>query len=115
MSLRTLDVNLSCQIISGAVIGSLLPDIDHGVSVVGSFIPLHLIKHKKKGKWVKTFKHGGATHTLVAFLLMSAIWLVIGGEFLKGVILGFLSHLYIDDVTGRNLKYLFYPFKRRKG
>ena len=85
----------------GVVIGSLLPDIDHENAVAGSIIPA----------W-KIFRHGKQTHTVIALLLIVALYLYFRTDFLLGLSVGYATHLIGDELNGNNLKYLFYPFKR---
>lgn len=89
------------EFFSGVIIGSLLPDIDHENSIAGSIIPL----------W-KIFKHGRQTHTIIALLLIVIAYILLKKDWLFGLAIGYGSHLIADELSGNNLKYLFFPLKR---
>ena len=86
-----------------ALIGSLLPDIDHSNSIAGYLIPAHLF-----------LSHGGATHTLLFNSMFLIAYCITGHPVWAGIGVGWLSHLIGDKLQGNNLKLLYYPFKRKK-
>lgn len=101
----------------GGYFGGLLPDIDHPGSKMGrALYPI---------AWVvnKLFGHRGATHSLLALLLTSILFLLpsflldgfpafLYTQFAIGVSVGFLSHLLLDMSTKSGIP-LFYPFIRK--
>lgn len=100
--------------IVGGYFGGLLPDIDHPGSKIG--------KRLYPIAWVvnKLFGHRGATHSLLALFLTSALFLMpsllLDGfakfmytQFAIGVSVGFLSHLLLDMTTKSGIP-LMYPF-----
>ena len=89
-----------------AFVGCLLPDVDHPQAIAGHIIPLH-----------KICKHGRATHTLlVNSLFLVAPYLITGyiHSAFQGLAFGYFTHLFGDNIDGNNLKYLYFPFKRKK-
>lgn len=86
-----------------ALIGSLLPDIDHPQSITGYLIPAHLF-----------LKHGTATHTLLFNSIFFIAYYITKHPFWLGIGTGWLSHIIGDNLQGNNLKYLYYPYKRKK-
>jgi membrane-bound metal-dependent hydrolase YbcI (DUF457 family) len=89
--------------IFASLIGCLLPDIDHKQSIAGHVIPAWLI-----------FKHGKQTHTLLVSSIFLIIYAMSKNSIWLGLFFGYLNHLIADNLQGNNLKYLYYPFKRRK-
>ena len=119
--------------IVGAFIGLKLPDCDHPNTPLGKISPipwLHKI-HKRFAKWRDKrrkkkgkrkiyhkfiFKHGGITHTIFINLwifIIATFYRSILGE---GIAFGYMSHIYIDHITGNKLSMLWWPviIKRRK-
>lgn len=101
----------------GVVIGSLLPDLDHKGSTLGSLFPIIPHLHKKFKKWFKWhfLRHGGITHTVLVNL-----WIFVLAWYLKsgltlGIGVGYATHLYIDHVTGYPLAMLYWPLKTKRG
>lgn len=102
--------------ITGAVIGSLFPDIDHRGSYLG-----------RKAKITSTitnalFGHRGITHspiamTIFVFLLYMASKLFFISPIIKlwfiGFFLGILSHIFLDMLTKGGVP-LLYPFSKKK-
>ena len=86
----------------GGLIGCLLPDVDHRESIAGHVIPLWLI-----------FKHGKQTHTLLTSSIFLIIYYFYRNDIWYGLWFGFVFHLIGDNLQGNNLKYMYYPFKRR--
>lgn len=101
----------------GGYIGGLLPDIDHPKSRLGRiFFPI---------AWVinKLFGHRGATHSLLALILVSILILIptfsmtgmvafLYAQFAIGISVGFASHLLLDMSTVSGIP-LLYPFIRK--
>jgi hypothetical protein len=87
----------------GGLIGCLLPDIDHKESIAGHIIPAWLV-----------FRHGRETHTVIACFIILALFLYYRNDFLYGLLFGYLGHLIGDDMQGKPLKYLYYPFMAKK-
>ena len=101
--LLNVHITLNFYLIFGVLIGSLLPDVDHKDSIAGALIPAWLIS-----------KHMGITHSIVAVLVIIGIYIYTRDITVFGVIIGYTSHLYIDNATGSKLPNLFYPIKRKK-
>ena len=87
----------------GILTGSLLPDVDHKQSIAGAIIPLWLV-----------FKHGRQTHTIIVNSLFLIPYWLTGNDVWYGITIAYASHLAADNLSGNNLKYLYYPFRRRK-
>lgn len=103
--------------ITGAVIGSLFPDIDHRGSYLG-----------RKAKITSTitnalFGHRGITHSpivmgaFVFFLYLLSKLFIVTSPFIKlwfiGFFLGILSHIFLDMLTKGGVP-LLYPFSKKK-
>ncbi len=70
-----------------ALVGSLLPDIDHPKSTLGRYNPV-----------VGLMKHRGHTHSLIGIFILATPFLGLSNEaYLFGVIGGF-SHLIADKM-----------------
>lgn len=96
--------NLSdTEIIFGGFLGSLLPDIDHKKSLLGSIIHLPV-------------KHRTLTHSLFFLLLLSVVVAQYNLSLAIGLFVGMLSHLILD-MAGRKSAgiCLFYPSKKKYG
>lgn len=89
--------------------GSLAPDIDHPSGTLSKIAPLHWL-----GRMSKAFKHGGITHTIIVNLILFGLWYYYKSIIYLGIGVGWATHLYIDNLDGNKLKYLYYPFRRRK-
>ena len=122
-SLLVQDLSSSKQIllagilISGSLIGSLIPDIDHRQSQIGkkmkitSFIVNKLCGHRK------------LTHAPLLYIVLFTIFLfpaILSGNFntlyfnfILGILLGIASHLFLDSLTVSGIP-LLYPFKKEK-
>lgn len=85
------------------ILGSLLPDIDHPFSVIGSIVaPIQVM-----------MKHRGMTHTLVGLCFFAIPVLLFGSTLnLFGFVYGYLSHLLLDLLTPMGIK-IAYPFDKR--
>ncbi len=95
------------QALGAAVLGSLLPDIDHPQSWAGRkmravSVPLSLL-----------VGHRGITHSAVAVVAGLALLLVMGmGWMAAPVVVGYLSHLLADSLTPSGVP-LLWPSRRR--
>lgn len=108
---------LAGVLISGSLIGSLIPDIDHRNSKIGnkmkitSFIVNKLCGHRK------------LTHAPLLYIILSIILLIpviSSGNFntfyfnlILGIFIGVVSHLFLDSLTISGIP-LLYPFKKEK-
>ena len=96
---------LYCALMTGAMLGSLLPDIDHPSSTLGSKMKLlaYIIG--------AVFGHRGGTHAPLVHTVFFAIFMIIGKvfipgfaglvfvQFIIGVACGVISHLILDGLT----------------
>lgn len=110
----------SALIISGSVIGSLAPDIDHPQSKVGrKFIlkPISIFINK-------VFGHRTITHSIVMLIFMTTVLLsstlvftgisnFIYSNLILGFCIGWFSHLFLDALTVDGIP-VFYPFIKKK-
>lgn len=105
-------------IIAMSTIGAMWPDIDQKNSTIGK-------KHKMTSTIVSTFcKHRGITHApLIYFLLFTILFGIANGikiAFMKtyiisglfGLIIGIMSHLFLDMITHDGIP-LCYPFSKK--
>lgn len=104
-------------LIASASFGSLLPDIDHPNSKMGRRVkPLSKLINKLVG-------HRGATHTLLAMLIVSlGVFLLnlslpltvqpLGLTAVLGITVGYFSHLLLDALTPSGVP-LFAPFYKK--
>lgn len=103
--------------IGGLLVGSLIPDIDHGNSYISKKLkPLSRITSK-------LFKHRGPTHSLLGSGLMIGLLyyflkiLGLGKIYLeviiKGFSLGIVSHIVLDMLTPAGIS-IFYPLWNKK-
>ena len=105
-------------IMSGAVLGSLFPDIDHKQSYISHKAPVASLA-------VSTaFKHRGFLHSPV-FILLAGILLTAGSrtmlsgsqlqlanQVITGFIPGMLSHIILDSFNKQGIPWLW-PYKKR--
>ncbi len=90
-----------------SMIGSLIPDIDHPRSTLGS-----KIKPISTGI-SKVFGHRGITHSLLmVFLLWFLMISYHLGVVYEGIIVGYSSHLFGDWLTVFGIP-LFWPLRRK--
>ncbi|MBO0745105.1 MAG: metal-dependent hydrolase [Candidatus Dormibacteraeota bacterium] len=79
-------------VVAGAVLGSLLPDLDSPHSTVGRWLHLPL-------------RHRGPLHSLLAAAIAALVaWLVLRGPWrlaAVGLAIGYVAHLLADSLTGR--------------
>lgn len=100
---------------SGAVIGSLFPDIDHQNSYLGKRVkPISFLVRL-------AFGHRGVTHAPAVLLALTGGLLFIsrmlgGGPMFTALLIGFLagalSHVLLDALTPAGVP-LLYPFKKK--
>lgn len=97
-------------IIVPALIGSILPDIDHPKSHIGRRFPMF------SGLFFKAFGHRTFTHSL-PFCFGAGILLMQWNTSIGiGAFAGILSHILLDFLTPfSNGVALFYPFRKRFG
>lgn len=100
--------------ISGGATAALLLDIDKKGSTISN-------KHKILSFFLRLFMtHRGFTHSLLAYVIFSAImylglmWVPegLGHAFALGSIIGYGSHLLLDSFNPKGIP-LFYPLKTR--
>jgi hypothetical protein len=91
------------EYIGGVALGSLLPDVDCKSSLLGFVLPGWLL-----------FKHGGFTHIALIPIVLWIIGHMAQSSFLKGLAVGYFSHLWADNITGDKLKYMYFPILRKK-
>jgi inner membrane protein len=103
----------SLQVILGAVLGALVPDLDQRNSKLSRIIPLL--------SWTIKFigiKHRGISHSILGFIFaavfsLSLIKLKFISIFLVyGFLLGYLSHILIDLFNSGGVT-LFWPINKR--
>lgn len=105
-------------IISGALVGSLFPDIDHQQSYISHKAPVASLAAST------VFKHRGFLHSPV-FILLAGILLTAGSrtmlsgsqlllvnQFITGFLLGMLSHIILDTFNKQGIPWLW-PHKKR--
>lgn len=100
----------SLPLLTGAIVGSLLPDIDHPKSYIGRRVPLIPdIVYKFWG-------HRTVTHSMLAIILIALISLPLISfglyKFWYGLIVGYISHLLIDMLNPQGIS-LFFPILSR--
>lgn len=101
-----------------AIVGGMLPDIDHPQSWLGRRIPLI------PSLLFKTTGHRGATHSMLAIVLTTGatgygvlqfdVAYTIAEAAAIGMFVGYLSHLAGDFVSNRGIP-VFWPSKKRFG
>lgn len=113
-----LDVTVSCGIVvCGAVLGSLLPDIDHRNSYIGR--KLHIASFIIS----KTLGHRSIVHTPLMIFAFTAVLYFLSMEltgtfritarlFITGLSAGMWSHLLLDMMTKRGIP-LLYPITKK--
>ncbi|MDD4564947.1 MAG: metal-dependent hydrolase [Eubacteriales bacterium] len=105
-------------ITSGAVLGSLFPDIDHQQSYIAHKVPVASFAAST------VFKHRGFLHSpafiILAWILLTAgsrfmlsgelLWMA--NQFITGFIPGMLSHIILDTLNKQGIPWLW-PYKKR--
>jgi len=90
-----------------AILGSLLPDIDHPQSTFGRCIPA------VSRAVARVFGHRGITHSFIAVLAFTCLIFAVGNTFTglpAALSMGYLSHLLADYLTRSGIP-LFWPIK----
>ena len=109
-----LDVESTVYILAGVGVGSTLPDIDHPNGTLSKVIPFYLLHSVFKKVKINIFKHGGITHTIFINLLITCLGIYLDNYLIYGIAFGYMTHLYIDHVTGNRLSMLFFHLKIKK-
>lgn len=96
------------HMVPGALLGALLPDIDHPSSIPGRLLRILSLPISK------LCEHRGFTHSLVAWLLLTITcyqWLEmqwpIPSDLLQAFLLGYISHLIADMLTPSGVPFLW--------
>jgi|GEM_PF-885846 len=104
-------------LLSGAAIGSIIPDIDNRRSHIGQ-------RAKKISKAINKYGgHRGITHSILGLIIAYLLLSIVGNYtklinfiyykvFSLGVLIGYISHLIFDIITVGGIP-LFYPIKKR--
>lgn len=105
-------------VISGAVIGSLFPDIDHQRSFISHKVPIASLAA------TTVFKHRGFLHSPIFVLLagvlltagsrtlLSGYQLQLASQFITGFLPGMISHIILDTFNKQGIPWLW-PWKKR--
>ncbi|HWK22963.1 MAG TPA: metal-dependent hydrolase [Ureibacillus sp.] len=104
-------------VLCGAILGSLLPDIDHRHSYIGRKLKLASFIISK------TLGHRSVVHAPIVIFAFSAILYifsngltgtlkVLSNSFVIGLSFGMWSHLLLDMMTRRGIPFL-YPFSKK--
>jgi inner membrane protein len=77
-------------IYTGAILGSILPDIDHPKSWISKLspVPVH-----------RLFKHRGITHSKILILIVFLCGYLLKSFFVQGLTIGLLSHSIMDLIN----------------
>ncbi len=79
------------------ILGSLIPDIDHSKSFFG-----------RKAKLISAIlKHREAMHSLLCGICLSLVILFFTNKYSYAFLLGFLSHLVLDSLNPKGIKWLW--------
>lgn len=117
---NALSILSSFLIISGASLGSIMPDIDKPTSKIGRNIfinPLSKYIHKKFGH--RTITHSAILSLIFLSMLIGSSYMFkdipfyFYSRFTIGFSVGYLSHLLLDSLTVEGIP-LFYPFIKQK-
>ena len=105
-------------VMSGAVIGSLFPDIDHSKSYISHKVPIASFAASTVFKH-RDFLHSplfiilaGAFLTAGSKALLSGVQLQLASQFLAGFLSGMLSHIILDTFNKQGIPWLW-PLKKR--
>ncbi|BBV08249.1 TPA: metal-dependent hydrolase [Providencia stuartii] len=101
------------HMVPGALLGALLPDIDHPSSIPGRMLKILSLPISK------LCGHRGFTHSLIAWLLLVLAcyqWLPanwpIPNDLIQAFLLGYMSHLVADILTPSGVPFLWpLPFR----
>jgi membrane-bound metal-dependent hydrolase YbcI (DUF457 family) len=106
--------------ISGAWLGSFIPDVDNKKSHINSQIYLFRSFYKqiqklafKNSTTYNIFKHRGAlTHSWLTIAIIATLYKYYDNSFLFGLLIGVFIHHILDMFTCQGLRY-FYPLKTK--
>lgn len=124
------DITIQAVLLTGCVLGSLLPDIDNPQSTISYKIPFARAVYGLLQNIIRTFAnilprhqkeyvrsgigHRGVSHSLLAAIVLSKIAWLVGNvinidpdAFALGLMLGILSHIFLDLFSGGTR--LFFP------
>lgn len=90
--------------IAMTALGSLLPDLDHPKSILGSRFPLVA---------ALGVKHRGWMHSLLGLVVFSTLAALISPSLVPGVTLGYLLHLIADSLNPAGIAW-FYPLYKKR-
>ncbi|MBT3408409.1 metal-dependent hydrolase [Candidatus Woesearchaeota archaeon] len=86
------------------IFGSVLPDIDHGKSIVGRKIKIIAI----------LFEHRGFFHSILAIVMWYFLFLLLLNKiYVYAILFGYISHLFIDCFNHYGIS-PFAPFNKFK-
>lgn len=90
---------------SSAILGALMPDIDHPSSKIGKYNPLSYMINK-------CFGHRTLTHSFIGLFIFNVIICMLNFKsLLLGFNIGYISHLMLDMMTVSGVP-IFYPYKK---
>ena len=94
-------------LVGGAIIGSLIPDIDHPKSFIGRKVPiLPKLLYSHVG-------HRSLTHSFLFTLGFGLLLGLVNPSFGAGAAIGVLSHIALDMLTPAGVAFL-YPFRKKR-
>lgn len=115
----------------GAIIGSLLPDIDHDKATINSSLNINktayvffaaIILYFKQDitsllialmlLGVSFSKHRALTHSLLALGVLTIVSIKLDNQFKYALIIGYGLHLMADYFTNKGIE-IFFPYKKR--
>lgn len=91
----------------GAVVGALLPDIDHPQSYLGRKIRF------LSNILYSTIGHRTFTHSFLFTFILGIIVSFFNYSLSTGLVIGILSHILLDMLTARGVS-IFYPFNKKR-
>ena len=100
------------HLFSGAILGSILPDLDTEQSWIAQTIPwvddtLRWVGQKAKGKNKLAYnilKHRGIlTHSMITVFIALFFMYVYRNDFAIGIVIGICSHLFLDFLSKNGL------------
>ncbi|WP_280771363.1 metal-dependent hydrolase [Salipaludibacillus daqingensis] len=97
----------SSIVLSGIILGSVLPDLDESRSWIGRRIPILSTMISL------VFGHRSITHSGIMLALMTTAFLHFSHEFLLGLFLGVALHIIADFFSVGGIP-LFYPFSKKR-
>lgn len=125
------DIKIQAVLLTGCILGSLLPDIDNPQSTISYKIPLvravygmlqnairgfaSLLPRRQREYVRSSIGHRGLSHSLLAAVVLPELAWLVGdvinintGAFALGLLLGIWSHIFMDLFSGGTR--LFLPF-----